>query len=156
MSRIGGYYSQLGLLLPGSQGSSQGNGADVACAAGSYTTIVTAAPLTILEDGIYSLYYWGALAVAFGAALPTALQVRLTGLQGTPSDIRAYPPSVFVANATLLLPVSTKRTMVGLTNNLLLAGTTITPNWAVQPTGQAVTVKAQSFFSYAAVREPDR
>lgn len=114
-------------------------GADVACPAATETnvlsgTITAAAPgqnLAVQSDV--------SCVIVLGASPPTAMTISARVGAGADYDTWTVPPAVLTASANLALAPSLLGTFA---RNALLAGSTI--NITVNPTGQAVTFKAQS------------
>jgi hypothetical protein len=114
-------------------------GADVNCPSATETTVLsgTFGP----QPGSQNLAIQSDLAVviALGATPPTAMVIAVRVGSGADYDTWTVPPAVLVANANLSLAPS----LLGIFGRgSLAAGATI--NVTVNPTGQAVTFKAQS------------
>lgn len=120
--------------------SAQGGG-DVACPAGSTTTVLSIGGnnTTVLALGTdtFSPNVDITLAILLGATPPTALVVSYNTVGG-PGNIDTYSvaPATLVANATLVIGI----TLIGPASKLTWQ-TATAPIIQVDPTGQAVTVK---------------
>lgn len=114
-------------------------GADVACPAATETTVLSAL-LSGTTPGINTVIETSvACAIVLGATPPTAMTINARIGSGADYDSWTVPPALLTASANLSLAP----TLVGiLARGLLLGGATI--NITVNPTGQAVTFKAQS------------
>lgn len=112
---------------------------DVACPAGSETTVLSGASSGSAPGQNIVVESSTELVVVLGATAPSAMTVNAKVGAGADYDTWTVPPALLVANAVLnLAPV-----LVGvLARNLFYSGVTI--NITVNPTGQAVTLKAQS------------
>ena len=114
-----------------------GIGADVGCAAGANTQIqgnsVLASGLTVGME--FLVFYRLYLAIALGAAPPTALEVSASGV-----DNFFVPPSLLIANAIIVVAHT-----IGLGTLVVAANGQLTGGGPVlSPTGQAVTAKSGS------------
>lgn len=114
-------------------------GADVACAAGTETNVLIATISSVAPGQNLSLQSDLACIIVLGATPPTAMVIAARVGAGADYDAWTVPPAALVASANLSLSPSLLGTF---TRNALAAGSTI--NITVNPTGQAVTFKAQS------------
>lgn len=120
-------------------------GSDVACPAGSETNVVSANVPTGFSgiNGVMMVDI--ACAIVLGATPPTALVIALRLGSGADLDSYTISPAALVANAILQIAPT-------LTSNLSRTGgnSSGTMNVTVNPTGQAVTLKAnaRALFSY--------
>ena len=114
-------------------------GSDVACPAGSETNVLSAT-ITAATPGLnLALQSDIACVVVLGATPPTAMTINARVGAGADYDSWTVPPAVLTASANLHLAPSL---LGNFARNALAAGSVI--NITVNPTGQAVTFKAQS------------
>jgi hypothetical protein len=127
-------------------------GGDVACPAGSPTTVLSSAALSAFAPGDYYPMIWAYLAILFGATPPTAMSVGFQLGAGSTVDFMALPVPLFVANATILFTVP----LVGANSGSAWVGAGSIINVTVNPFAQAVTFKyANSRAVIALFRGPD-
>lgn len=117
-------------------------GADVVCAAGTYTTAMSinganqTAQVQSNDSWFPVLTPW--IVISLGATPPTALIIGYAIVSGTEIDSIAVPTQLLVANAQLMFSVP----LIGPSSKLTwLAGAA--PLIEVNPTAQPVTVRAQ-------------
>lgn len=123
---------------------------DAAAGAGAWTTalssqvggvgvlVVFPGPLSVIPR------LRGALVVVLGAAAPTALQLAYALVAGTPIATYTVEPGLLVALAELVIPFE----FVGAQAAGLFAPAGKNPLVQVNPTAQAVTVKAVGSFGW--------
>lgn len=114
-------------------------GADVACAAGAETNVLSGTITAVGPGQNLALQSDVACVIVLGATPPTAMTINARVGAGADYDSWTVPPAVLTASANLALAPSLVGTFA---RNALAAGSTI--NITVNPTGQAVTFKAQS------------
>ncbi len=111
--------------------------ADVACAAGTETTVITTGALSTPNPGNYYPRLYLSLAILLGAVAPTALVIAFR--LGIFVDVDSYTvaPALLVAASTLYPSV----TLVGLNSGSIWITPGSTINITVTATAQAVTCK---------------
>lgn len=127
-----------GIANPGVVPTLVSTGGDVACPAGTETTVLTSAAIIAPTPGDYFPLIWLSAAVLLGATPPTALVFAFK--IGAGSDVVTFtqPPATLVANATLAAtPI-----LLGVNSGTAWVGTGSVINVTVNATGQAVTFKA--------------
>lgn len=119
---------------------------DVACPAATETNCLSASVVTGISG--MNAYIEASLTgvIVLGATPPTALAIALRIGSNVDSDIYTVPPAQLVANAVLQIAVSL---VISLSRSNGNASAIL--NVTANPTGQAVTFKAQSrvVYSYA-------
>lgn len=113
--------------------------ADVSCPAGSETNVLSASITAPAPGQNLAMQSDIACVIAIGATAPSAMTINARVGAGADYDSWTVPPALLVANANLSLAPSLVGTFA---RNALAGGPTI--NITVNPTGQAVTFKAQS------------
>jgi hypothetical protein len=154
--RPGGIYNsgEIPGALPGSASIKLQPGGDTACPAGTNTQVAIATvgqvaasgiDANVAEQGFYVAEFKGAIWIAFGASVPTALQFTaswtIPGI-GTGNDTHIVEPSWLtsaLANSTVVIPMVFS---VSTGASTFVPGFgTCTVALSCQPTGAAVTVK---------------
>jgi hypothetical protein len=149
-----GYYSSLGFALPGPQTTGFGiQGADQNCPAGANTDVLDFF-VPISDDGVWMFALFGFCEIDLGAVAPMGLSLRMT--VASPSGITAneiirVPAGLLVANAKLGLPFCGVLQAPNPVNRVSNLGVSL----IVNPTGQAVTFKANSGGSATAWKVAD-
>ena len=111
--------------------------ADTTCSAGTETTVITTGAIAALGPGSYYPVMWLALAIVFGAMLPTALTFAFKLGAGSDVDSFALAPAEFIASETHNYYVP----LIGANSGTAWVGAGSTINITVLATAQAVTCK---------------
>lgn len=152
-----GYYVSIGDALPGAAFGGAGlvtAGADVACPSAT-DTVILSTTATVNDDGPYIWNWAGLAAIVLGATPPTGLIFKVTqtpATRFTGVSSMTVPPVLLVASATLSVGFDASQN--DNSANVLSRGT-FTINLTLNPTGQAVTLKAGSCANLTAYRIQD-
>lgn len=121
-------------------------GSDVACAAGTETNAISATTFTSFASMNSVLFCDVACVIVLGATPPSALVIAVRVGSGGDADSYTVSPTALVANAVLQLAPA-----LAFVNSRGSANVQATLNVTVNPTGQAVTLKAgaRALISYS-------